>query len=369
MRLRRLSAERFRNLEPFDLAMDAAFVVLHGPNAQGKTNALEAVHLLSTLKPLRGRRIRELVRFGERTTSVAGEVEHRGLVRRHRVDLLPEGRVAAVDGKKVGDLQEYFATVRAIAFAPPDAEILTGEPGRRRNWLDRAVFTASPAHLDRVRAVRRIADQKAALLRADRADRALLEVLDEQLATAGAELVDRRARMLDELVPHVGRLHADIAGGAGDLRLELQTHARGRAVAERAAALRERLRAVRDRELARKVPLAGPQLDDVRFLLDGRPVRDFASRGQVRSVALALKLAEMVAARARGEVPLFLLDDVSSELDAERTGRLVGLLADLGAQVLATTTDPAPLLAVLPAAATLRIGVSGGVLTPLGPVR
>jgi DNA replication and repair protein RecF len=231
------------------------------------------------------------------------------------------------------------------------------------------VFTASPAHLDRVRDVRRILDQKLATLRAAHPDPGLLDVLDEQLARAGAELVDRRARLLAELEPHLVALHRDIAGGVGELTVEILTHARGADPVDRAEALRERLRSVRERELDRRTALAGPQLDDVRIGLDGRPARDFASRGQIRSIVLALKLAEMVAGRARGEVPLFLIDDVSSELDADRTGRLVARLADLGAQVFATTTDPGPMCAALPGSATLVVGVEQGVLGPVRPDR
>ncbi len=365
MRLRRLVTERFRNLAPTDLEVDARFVVLHGPNAQGKTNALEAVHLLATLKPLRGRRVRELVTWSEDEATVVGWVEHGGINRAYRVDLAADGRIARLDGKRVADLQEYFAGIRAIAFVPADGGIVSGEPGRRRNWLDRAAFTASPAHLERVRVLKQCLAQKAALLRGDRPDLALLDVLDDQLAALGADLVERRAAMLDELAPHVQHLHHTIAGGTGALELEYQTRARGETRAERVEALRERLRSVRPRELERRTTLAGPQLDDVKVLLDGRPARDFGSRGQVRSVVLALKLAEMVAARARGEVPLFLIDDVSSELDRERTARVVGLLADLDAQVLATTTDPEPLLAALPPEDVLSVAVSGGVLAPV----
>lgn len=363
MRLRRLVAEGFRNLEPLELELDAQFVVFHGPNAQGKTNALEAIHLLATLKPLRGRKVRELVRWGSRAAAVAADVEHGGVTGRHRVDLAAEGRTASLDGKKVSDLQEYFAGIRAIAFVPSDGEIVTGEPGRRRNWLDRAVFTASPAHLDRVRAVRRVLDQKAALLRSDRPDRALLEVLDAQLARVGAELVERREALLRELEPHVRELHGTIAGGHGEVTLELQTHARGATLAERIEALAERLAAVRDREIERRTTLAGPQQDDVRITLDDRSARDFASRGQVRSLVLSLKLAEMVAARARGEVPMFLIDDASTELDRGRTGRLIRLLGELDAQVLATTTDPGPLVDALPAGTTRTVRVASGVLT------
>jgi DNA replication and repair protein RecF len=159
-------------------------------------------------------------------------------------------------------------------------------------------------------------------------------------------------------------LHDRLSGGAGPLRIALAAHAEGDDPSARAAALRARLAAARAREVERKTTLAGPQLDDVRITQGDRPARTFASRGQVRTIVLALKLAEMMAARSRGLVPLFLLDDASTELDAQRTAELVRMLADLGAQVLVTTTDPAPLTRILPASEILLIPVREGVLEP-----
>ena len=363
MRLSRLVVERFRNLASADLAVDASFVVLHGPNAQGKTNALEAVHLLATLKPLRGRRVRDLVRWGEREAALAGWVRHDGLQRHYRVDLGPDGRTAKLDGKRPEDLAEYFAGVRAITFTPADERVVSGSPGRRRDWIDRAAFTAQPAHLARVRTYRRALDQKAALLRRGKADPSYLEVLDDQLAQLGADLVHRRCEMLAELAPHVKELHRRIAGTEVPVSLRYQTTAVGDTVAERAAALRARLHEVHQRELDRSTTLAGPQLDDVKIQLADHAARTFGSRGQVRSLVLSLKLAELMAARERGDVPLFLVDDVSSELDRHRTGRLVELLADLGAQVFVTTTAPEH-LSTLPASDTLYLAVSDGEIVP-----
>lgn len=363
MRVERLAAERFRNLAPFDLGVDAQFVVLSGPNAQGKTNTLEAVHLLATLKPLRGPKIRELVAFGEHSASVVADVSHDGITRGLRVDLGGTGRKAWLDGKGDPALGEWFGAIRAVSFTPSDAEIVTGEPSRRRNWIDRAVFTASPAHLDRIKRLRRCLDHKSATLRSERPDPALLDVLDVELAAVGAEIVDRRARMLVELGPPLAEVHADLSLGAERVALSLRTHAEGDDVPARREALTRRLAEVRPRELDRRTTLAGPQLDDVRIAIDGKGAREFGSRGQVRSVVLALKLAEMVAARARGDVPLFLIDDVSSELDADRTARLVSRLAALGGQVFATTTDPAPMVRVLPVDATLGLRVHAGRLS------
>lgn len=362
MRVLRWGAERFRNLEPFDQPVGAQFVVLHGPNAQGKTNAIEVLHVLSTLKPLRGRRLREAVRFDEPGAAVAATVDHQGVQRQLRVEVNEAQRKVLLDGKPCSDLNEYFAAIRAIAFAPSDAAIVTADPSFRRNWVDRAAFTQSPTHLDRVRTVRRVLDQKAAALKSHGPDGTLLDALDHQLAVAGADLVEQRSRLLEALTPHVARLHDTIAGGNGRLAIELVTKAAGADRASRAESLGRALAHARPRELARRTTLVGPQHDDLQFSIDGHAVREFASRGQVRSVVLALKLAEMVVSRERGLVPLFLIDDVSSELDAQRTARVVGLLSELGAQVFATTTDPAPLLAVLPREDTLSIGVSSGVL-------
>ena len=362
MRLRRLSAEGFRNLASLDIALDAQFVVLHGPNAQGKTNSLEAIHLLATLKPLRGRRLRDLVAWTGAESTVAGVVESGGVARTYRVELGPTGRVAKLDGKRLHDLAEYFAGVRAIAFTPTDGRIVAGEPARRRDWLDRAAFTASPAHLGYARAYRQCLAQKAAALKQPRPDASVLDVLDEQLAQRGAELAERRIAMLMSLLPHVVELHEGIAGGHGAIDLRYATQAVGEDVAQRRAALRQRLVEVRPKELQRRTTLAGPQLDDVHVTLDGQATRKFGSRGQIRSVVLALKLAEMVAARARGDVPLFLIDDASTELDAGRTSRLVGLLSELGGQVFATTTDAGALLQALPSQDTQEIAVSSGIL-------
>lgn len=373
MRLRRLVIDRFRNLAPSDVALDAPFVVLHGPNAQGKTNTLEAVHVVATLKPLRGRRLAETIAWGAPEAHLAGWVEHDGEERHHRVDLdrRRKSRDVRLDGKRVHALEDYFATIRAIAFTPRDGRIVSGEPSFRRNWIDRAAFTASPSHLERVRVYRQCLAQKSSLLRSGSPDRNLLRVIDDQLATLGSDLADRRARMVAELSPHIARLHESIALGHGKIALEYRTRATGDDVDARRKSLRERIAEVSAREVERGTTLAGPQLDDVKVTLDGRSVRDYASRGQIRSLVLSLKLAEMVAARDRDQVPLFLIDDASTELDRDRTSRLMGLLQDLGAQVIATTTDPDPLTASLPRGEVLEISVDAGNLggsDPLDPL-
>lgn len=366
MRLVRLRTHAFRNLVSGEHATDARFVVISGPNAQGKTNLLEAVWVLASLKPLRTHRWQDVVRWGSDEAVISGELRTGSDHRRFRLDVGAGQRRMQIDETAQRDVTDWFEGIRAIAFTPADGEIIADAPAVRRRWLDRAAFTVQPAHLQRVQAVRRVLAQKREVLQADRPDRTLLDVLDEQLAARGAALIEARVRALDELAPHIRELHAGLAQQGQGLSVSYRSEGRGSTVTDRQEALAEALRDRRPDELRRRRCLVGPQRDEVRFQLEGRSARTFGSRGQVRSIVLALKLAELVAARERGDRPLFLLDDLSSELDRGRTERLVALLVDLDAQVWVTTTDPDH-LGALPAGEVCHLLASNGEIQRLKP--
>lgn len=339
MRLEHLALRDFRNLTAVSVDTDARFVVFHGPNAQGKTNLLEAIYGLATLKAFRTTRNRELIRWGQDEAVVAGRVWDGELRRRFRFTIGPKGRRGEVDGKPPRSLGEYFNGIRAVLFSPEDVEIVRGSPSVRRRFLDRAAFTANAGFLAVAREFQRLLDQKGSLLRRDRVDTLQLDIFDEQLAVAGAALVERRQRILGELKEPFLDLHKQISGlGKAHLRYRSCLGEGGRE--ELALAYQELLAGARAEELRRGMNLVGPQRDDLVLKLDDRAARAYASQGQTRSLVLALKLAELLAARARGDLPLFLLDDLSSELDRFRTGRLVELLKDLELQCFVTTTDP-----------------------------
>jgi DNA replication and repair protein RecF len=361
VRLVRLAASQFRNLALLDLALGASFNVFHGRNAQGKTNLLEAIYLLASLKPLRARRPRDLVQWGHETCAIHGLVRTQHLERKLRVEIDGSRRRAEIDGK-VASVEEYFTWVRAIAFQPSDVAIVAGEPAGRRAWLDRAAFTANPTHLAVARTFKRALDQRSAALKNNASD-AVLDVIDEQFADAGARLVERRVALLEAIRPHVTDVHLALAAERGRIALAYRTSAAGADLAERIASLRRQLVASRRKERERRSVLVGPQVDDVEISVEDRVARGWSSQGQIRTVVMALKLAELLAARDRGDVPLFLVDDVGSELDRDRKRRLVGLLSDVRAQVFATTTDPDH-LADLPTGDTARWRVEGGIVTP-----
>lgn len=371
MRLRGLTVTDWRNAARTEVDADARLVVLHGENAQGKTNLLEAVWLLATLRSFREGRASRLIREGAAEARVVGALLGEDGPRRLEWRRQPDHRELRIDGQLIHQLGPWFAQLRAVLFCPEHTQIVRGDPEARRAFLDRAAFTARPAHLELVTDYGRVLKQKAALLRERRADLDQLATWDAELVRLGAKLAVRRQQVLDELEGPFAEAHGAIVGAGPAPRLELRgVGAAARDEAEVAGRFAELLARAAPDERRRAQPLCGPHRDDLLMHLEGRDARRFASQGQARALVLALKLAEVEAARRRGQRPLFLLDDLTSELDRGRMERLVRRLDTLPGQVWITTTDPA-WLGPLPGEDTALVRVSGGVATrgpaPSGP--
>jgi DNA replication and repair protein RecF len=342
VRLLTLAIRDFRNLAAVDLAPSPRATILLGENAQGKTNLLEAVYLLATLKPLRAARLQELVRFGEERAQVAGDFDGPGGVRRAAVQVQAGGRTAFLDGKPQERLDAYFEGLAAVCFAPDDLLLVKGGPEGRRRFLDRAAFNRWPAVLGEVRDFVRALRARNAALRTAPAE---VEVsFRAPLVRAGARLVVRRRALVAELAPRLPAAVREISGpGAPEALLSYRAAAgvgidgdEDDVAASLAAALDERL--PRDRE--KGYTSAGPHMDDLALALDGRGARLYGSQGQQRALVLGLKIAEIENLRAAlGRPPLLLLDDVSSELDPAKNRYLLAYLAALPAQVFLTSTD------------------------------
>jgi DNA replication and repair protein RecF len=342
LRLLSLSLRDFRNVREARLLPSPRSTVLVGPNGQGKTNLLEAVFLLATLRPLRAARLAELVRFGAERARVAGDFEGPGGARRVAVEVAEGARTAFLDGKPQADLEGYFEGLGAVCFSPDDLLLVKGGPELRRRMLDRAAFNRWPSVLGEAREYVRALRARNAALR--RGPPEVEESFRIPLVRAGARLAARRQAIVAELAPRVAAAFREICGpGAPEARLAYRPAAGMPAAApedELAARLAEvlALRTPRDRE--RGYTSAGPHMDDLVLALDGRGARSFGSQGQQRALVLAVKVAEIENLRDRhGRPPLLLLDDVSSELDSEKNAFLLGYLARLPGQAFLTTTD------------------------------
>jgi DNA replication and repair protein RecF len=343
--LQRLQLQDFRNLVQVDLAPSPHATVVVGRNGQGKTNLLEAIYFLCTLKALRAGRLAELVRFDHDLSTVSGQFTLGGATRQIAVEIRDGLRTASVDGKRAQALEDYFGGVSVVAFTPDDLAVVKGAPDQRRTFLDRAVFNRFPALLRASRAYLRALRARNRLLK-DRASLDYLQAYDAALADTGARVLVLRRDLLAELGPRAEATVAAIARLDGVRYRYLLAHLD--VVLERSEvpaltdALRAALQARLPRDQERGFTSVGPHADDLEILLDGHPARAFASQGQARAMVLGWKIAEIENLRAAlGRSPLLLLDDVSSELDPERNAFLMRYLASSGAQVLLTTTEPA----------------------------
>ena len=339
MRVQHLILRDFRNVEALQLPLGDDLIVFHGGNGQGKTSLLEALYFLANLKSFRKSRRREMIRWGEPTAQLGARVVADGVERRFEVEMHRDGREVRLDGKDIRSFVSYFSGIRAVAFTPEDPAMVRGSPGGRRAFLDRGVFLARPDHLGLVRELGRLVSQKNALLRGQ-GDRVLrgaqLQVWNERLAAVGAEVIARRSAFVEAISGHLPEVHEALTGDSSPLQIGYRACSPPGDV----DALRELLERSADAELDRGQTLVGPHREDLSLKLEGKDLRTFGSQGQVRTAALTLKLALLASTASRvGSPPMFLLDDLGSELDPSRNERLLARLGAEGGQVFVATTS------------------------------
>jgi DNA replication and repair protein RecF len=339
MMLKKLYINAFRNLQQAELLFGAGFNIFFGNNAQGKTNLLEAVYLLGTMKSFRHARNSELIRWGEPDGMLRGLVERDGVTREIALLLEKEGKKVRVDRKSVAKLADFFGSLNVVLFSPEEMAMTKGEPGGRRRYLDRAIFSGDADYLRLHHDYYRILKNRNILLRVG--DTGELDVWSDQLAEAGARLIAKRVAYLEGICPLLQGFYDDIAGSREEAGLTYLPHLPegGHDGAEACRLLREALTRSAVEERRRGTTVVGPHRDDVEFLLGGMPLKRHASQGQCRSFVLALKMAEIAhLERTFGAPPILLLDDMTSELDRERNRNLMEFLARKRMQVFLTTT-------------------------------
>jgi DNA replication and repair protein RecF len=343
MRITALQIEGARNLARVQLAPGPRFNVFFGDNGQGKTNLVETVYVLATLRSFRTARLAEIVELGGQKTTLSARVVRAATERRYDVIIEPPRRQVLLDGKPVRPLARYFGGWNVVLFAPEDLLVARGAPAERRRFLDRAVFARSPAYLATAQDFDKVLRSRNAVLRAmgegDRRAPSMLPVYDAQLAPLAVAVAQARASLVAEILPRFRAGFDAITRTSIEVGARLETApelAAGDAAAVQAALERDRAR-----DVARGSTALGPHRDDLAFFLAGQPAAHFASQGQLRALVLAWKIAELELLRAtHGEPPILLLDDVSSELDDARNLHLFEYLTTHEHQCFITTTHP-----------------------------
>lgn len=323
--------------------------LIWGPNAAGKTTLLEAVVLLGLGKSHRTTMDSELIRWGADYLRVEGMVGHAGDAALVASDVTLEVSFQAGGRKRIqvngvprrpAVLAEHL---RTVLFAPEEMLLVVGPPALRRATLDTLTNPHDRSYASNLATYGRALQQRNSLLRAIReggAERDELRLWDEPFLAAGSAIVAARLRLLDMLAEPLAAAHREIAPAEGRLAVSYASNVAPLPGEEPRESLARRLHETSDKELWNGSTLVGPHRDDIVFGIGGRDLSTFASRGQQRTVILALKLAELdLLTELDGKPPLLLLDDVFSELDPARRGHLVRRIAELP-QALITTTDP-----------------------------
>ncbi|MGW4503326.1 DNA replication/repair protein RecF [Streptomyces sp. NPDC004436] len=378
MHVSHLSLADFRSYARAEVPLDPGVTAFVGPNGQGKTNLVEAVGYLATLGSHRVSSDAPLVRMGAERAVIRAAVTQGE--RRQLVELeLNSGRAnrARINRSSQVRPRDVLGIVRTVLFAPEDLALVKGDPGERRRFLDELVTARSPrmagvrSDYERVLKQRNTLLKSAAMARRHGGrsmDLSTLDVWDQHLARAGAELLAQRLDLIATLLPLADKAYEQLAPGGGPLGLAYKSSA-GERVDSGEARTREALYEVllaalgevRKQEIERGVTLVGPHRDDVLLRLGELPAKGYASHGESWSYALALRLASYELLRSEGSEPVLVLDDVFAELDARRRERLAELVAP-GEQVLVTAAVDDDVPGVLVGA---RYGVSGGEVTRL----
>lgn len=384
MRLNHLRITDYRNLRSIELDFPRDVALVVGGNAQGKSNLLEAIYLLATMRSTRVETDSQLIRRDAMTdvlpaARVAGEVSTANGPLKIEVTIVARpGSVEPIATKTVKvngvakRLSDATGRLTAVLFTAEDLEMIGGSPSLRRRYLDLTLTQIDPKYSQARSHFERVLTQRNSLLKRIReslASTSELEFWDEQLATDGAVLLHTRAGAVNRIAELARDAHADLAPGEV-LVIEYQPkldRAGNLAEASEEDVREAYLRALSSsvaRDTGAGMTTQGPHRDDITFTLDGLGAGGFASRAQQRTIALSLRLAETQLLRERrGESPVLLLDDILSEMDAARRQSVLGALG-VGEQMLVTGTDWDRFSAEFVAAASLFEVESGSVRQP-----
>ncbi len=332
--LAHLRLRDFRNYARLDADFSPGFHLLLGDNAQGKTNILEAIYLMATLRSFRGVGSAQMVRHGQKGYFVGGHGVGQG---EHEIKMYWSARERnlTLDGMPVKKLAEYLGALRTVVFCTEDLQLVKG-PGRaRRRFLDLLLAQTQPSYLPLLQRFMHAVRARNALLKQRPTDEAALESFSHELVSAGTEIIRARRELVPKFSPLARMAYQRISRDAEELRIDYLPSVKNDFAVELAQS--------RTRERTYRSTLIGPHRDELQLLLNEKSAAHFGSEGQKRTLAIALKMAQAeFLAGIHGSAPILLIDDVMGELDVKRRSGLLPLLEharNTRGQVFMTCTE------------------------------
>ena len=334
MHLAHLRLRDFRNYPRLDLDFAPGFHVLLGDNAQGKTNILEAIYLMATLRSFRGVGGAQMIRHGAKGYFVGGNVVGQG-DREIKIYWSARERKLSLDGQPVKKLSDYFGALRTVVFCTEDLQLVKGAARARRRFLDLLLAQTQPGYLPLLQRYMSAVRNRNALLKQRSPDEPSLESFSAELVKLGNDIIRARRELVPKFSPLARLAYRRIANDAEELRIEYQPSVKKDFAVELAQS--------RARERTFRATLVGPHRDDLQLLQNEKSAAQFGSEGQKRTLAIALKMAQAeFLAGIHGSPPVLLIDDVMGELDVKRRSGFLPLLDQArrtSGQVFMTCTE------------------------------
>lgn len=354
MRVEQLQLYNFRNFKHEGLIFSDSINLFIGNNAQGKTNLLESIYLLSTGKSHRGNKNSEMANFKEtgyivkaRVNKIKEEEVVDSFVIGIGYDKETNKKKLKVNGADKKKLSEFIGNLNAVIFHPDDLQLIKGSPSNRRKFIDNEISQISPLYYSYLSDYNEILAQRNKSLKDSRYDKTQLELiplLDIQLVDIGSKIIEKRRSIIEILKPLSSFIYKAISNSNEKFEMEYISFIEDLEIEDDLETIKERfLKTIEKRkkeELARGVSLVGIQKDDLSFKINDLEVKSFGSQGQQRTSVLSLKLSELeLIKKEKGEYPILLLDDVFSELDKNRKTELVKIIKENKIQTFITETE------------------------------
>lgn len=346
MKLKSIHLSHYRNYSNLQLELNDGLTILVGNNAQGKTNLLEAIFLLSVTKSHRTNHDQELIQWGQDFALVEGQVQTENYSYPLSLQISSKGKQAKFNYIDQAKLSSFIGKLNVILFAPEDLQIIKGAPGLRRKFIDTELGQSHPVYLQELLTYHRLLKQRNRYLkdygRSTKFDDLYFEVLSQQFLEQAVKVIGYRTKFVQDLARLAQEIQEELSGQKDQLTISYDaSHSRlnYQEIDQLAQAFTDLFAANQQREKDQGVTLYGPHRDDLSFYLDGKPAQFFGSQGQQRTIVLSLKLAEIeLIKELKGHYPVLLLDDVLSELDAHRQTVLMTRIANQVQTVLTTAS-------------------------------
>ena len=346
MYLKNLELKGFRNYEKTEVFFSEGTNVFLGENAQGKTNLMESIYFLALARSHRTSKDKELIGWNQDFARVSGEVKTRRTTYPLNIVLSKKGKRAKLNHLEQKRLSNYIGHLNVILFAPEDLSLVKGSPSVRRKFIDMEMGQISAIYLYHLTEYKKILKQRNEYLKQSKYnktfDSVYLDILTEQLATAGAEILEQRHTFTVQLENWARPIQEEISQSKEILTIhylspiDFNKTAKKEDIYETLLSLYKKNQ---ERELEQGTTVIGPHRDDLQFFINERNVQTYGSQGQQRTTALSVKLAEIELMQVMtGEYPVLLLDDVLSELDDDRQTHLLKAIEDK-VQTFITTTS------------------------------